>query len=343
MKRHLLEHLVCPVSGDALTLEIVKRDGDEILEGRLFSPGGRNYAISRGVPRMCSSETYASSFGYEWNAHSRIYFDGTDRLRIHSTQDQMQRKLGLAAGTAGQGRVLDVGCGTGANAAAVAEWGAGEVFCVDVSSAVDAAFTNLRHRDNVHVVQADVFALPFRRETFDLIYSIGVLMHTPDTKQAFLSMVPLLKAQGTIAIWVYEDFRGITRWWSDMLRTVTTRMNPRLLHALCWLAVPAYYVYRVPTFGKAIFHFLPPVSKEPYWQDRVLDTFDWYSPRYQWKHTYPEVYAWFQQAQLTDMQLLGVPISMTGRKPAAVSSASAMAGMPGVRVAGQHPPARSNA
>ena len=343
MKRHLLDHLVCPASGDALTLETFKRDGDEILEGRLSSPRGRSYAISRGVPRMCPSEAYASSFGYEWNSYSRIYFDGTDRFRIHSTQAQMQRKLGLSAATARHGRVLDVGCGTGANAAAIAEWGAAEVCCVDVSAAVDAAFTNLRHRDNVHVVQADVFALPFRHETFDLIYSIGVLMHTPDTKQAFRSVVPLLRAQGTIAIWVYEDFRGITRWWSDALRTVTTRMNPRVLHALCWLAVPAYYIYRVPMVGKAIFHFLPPVSKEPYWQDRVLDTFDWYSPTYQWKHTYPEVYAWFREANLMEMQLLDVPISMSGRKPTAVPAASAMAGMPGIRVAGHYPPARSDA
>jgi SAM-dependent methyltransferase len=342
MKRQLLEHLVCPASGDALTLETFKGDGDEILEGRLFSPSGRSYAISRGVPRMCSSELYASSFGYEWNSHSRIYLDGTDRFRIHSTQAQMKRKLGLTAATVRDRRLLDVGCGTGANAAAMAEWGAAEVFCVDVSSAVDAAFTNLRYRDNVHVVQADVFALPFRHETFDVIYSTGVLMHTPDTRQAFLSMVPLLRAEGTIAIWVYEDFRGITRWWSDVLRTVTTKMNPRVLHALCWLAVPAYYIYRVPTFGKAIFHFLPPVSKEPYWRDRVLDTFDWYSPTYQWKHTYPEVYAWFQEANLADMQLLDVPISMSGRKPAEAPAAS-VADMSSVRSARHHSPVRSGA
>jgi SAM-dependent methyltransferase len=328
MKRDLLDYLVCPESGDALTLETVKRDGDEILEGRLVSQRGRTYEITRGVPRMCSSETYASTFGFEWNRHSRIYFDGNDRFRVHSTQAQMERKLGLSAAQAKNTRVLDVGCGTGANAAAVAEWGADAVFAIDMSSAVDAAFANTRELENVHVVQADLFRLPFRHETFDLIYSVGVLMHTPDTRKAFLSLAPLLKTDGRIAIWVYEDFRGIERWWSDLLRTVTTRMNPRVLHALCCLAVPAYYVYRIPKLGKLVFHFLPPVSKEPYWQDRILDTFDWYSPTYQWKHTYPEVYGWFQEANLTDMRLLDCPVAMSGRKPAIMPAIPAL---PGIR------------
>ena len=72
-----------------------------------------------------------------------------------------------------------------------------------------------------------------------MIYSIGVLMATPDTRKAFLSLVPFLSSEGSIAIWVYDDFRGIARWWSDLLRRVTPTMNPRLLHTLCWLALTA--------------------------------------------------------------------------------------------------------
>ena len=92
-------------------------------------------------------------------------------------------------------------------------------------------------------------------------------------------------------------------------------MNLRLLYALCWLAVPAYYIYKIPLLGKAIFHFLPPVTTHPYWEDRVLDTFDWYSPQYQWNHTYPEVYGWFQEANLTDIHLLEFPVALWGKKP----------------------------
>jgi SAM-dependent methyltransferase len=325
MKLHLLASLRCPQTGARLAIEVSSRDGDEILEGTLVSPAGQRYAITRGVPRFVASERYAANFGFEWNTHSRIYLDGKDRYRLRSTQAQLKHKLGLSEGAVRGARVLDVGCGTGANALAMAQWGAAEVCCIDLSTAVDAAFANTRHLSNVHVIQADLFHLPFPRESFDVIYSIGVLMATPDTRKAFMSVVPFLSWEGTVAIWVYDDFRGITRWWSDLLRKVTPGMNARLLYALCWLAVPAYYVYRIPVLGKLMFHFLPPVSKEPYWEDRVLDTFDWYSPTYQWKHTYPEVYSWFQEAGLADVHLLDFPVSMWGRKAATLSSSQPVA------------------
>ena len=314
MKLRLLEYLVCPVSGEKLKLEVLKRDGEEILEGMLHSPHGQKYPILNGIPRFVSSEEYTDTFGFQWNRHARIYFDGKDKHRIYSTQAQLERKLGLSAGNVNGKTVLDVGCGTGANGAAISEWGAKEVFCVDLSSAVEAAYANTKSLSNVHVVQADLFKLPFRHESFDVVYSIGVLMATPNTKKAFLGLVPFLKQDGIISIWVYVDSPDVGQRLSDRLRSVTTRMNPKLLYTLCWLAVPAYYVYKIPFLGKALFHFLPPFSTEPYWEDRVLDTFDWYSPTFQWKHTYPEVYGWFQEAKLTNIHLRDFPVSMSAKK-----------------------------
>jgi len=314
MKQRLLEFLICPESQSRLELEVLESDGEEIMEGVLRSSLGQTYPIHRGVPRFVSSEAYTSSFGYEWNRHARIYFDGKDRHRIYSTHEQLARKLDLSPEKVTDSIVLDVGCGTGANASAIAGWGAREVFCVDLSSAVDAAFANTRHFANIHVVQADLFHLPFLYESFEFVYSIGVLHHTQETKKAFTALLPFLKENGSIAIWVYHEEGGIQRRLSDRLRSFTTKMNPNLLYGLCWLTVPAYYVYKIPLFGKLLFHFCPPFSKEPFWEDRVLDTFDWYSPRYQWKHTYPEVYRWFQGADLTDIHLLDVPVSMWGKK-----------------------------
>src|SRR6266568_8540700 len=130
MKQHLLEYLVCPVSGNRLELEILEKDGEEILEGLLLSPLGSRYMIRSGIPRFVPSETYTTTFGFEWNRHAGIYFDGKDKHRIHSTHSQLSRKLGLSLEKIRDRLVLDVGCGTGANVAVMAEWGAREVFCV---------------------------------------------------------------------------------------------------------------------------------------------------------------------------------------------------------------------
>jgi SAM-dependent methyltransferase len=315
MKIRLLEYLTCPTSGSQLKLEISKRDGEDIVEGSLISSEGLSYPIYNGVPRFVSSQNYVETFGFQWSRHARIYFDGKDNYRVKSTSTQLQQKSGLSPQTVTGRSVLDVGCGTGANAFTMAEWGARDVFCVDLSSAVDAAHANTRHLHNVHVIEADLFNLPFAAESFEIIYSMGVLHHTPDTAKAFLSLITFLKEDGIVSIWVYPNVPDLVQRLSDRVRALTTKMNPRLLYAVCWLAVPVYYVYRIPVVGKVLFHFMPPISKEKYWEDRILDTFDWYSPRYQWKHTYPEVYRWFQQANLTDIHILDVPVSMWGRKP----------------------------
>ena len=269
MKTHLLQYLVCPTRGTKFELEISERDGDEILEGSLVSPFGERYPVRDGIPRFVSSEKYTDTFGFQWNRHARIYCDGKDKHRIYSSSDQLERRLDLSLEKVRDKTVLDIGCGTGANGAVMAEWGAREVFCVDLSSAVEAAYANTRHLNNVHVIQADLFKLPFRHESFDILYSMGVLHHTPDTAKAFLSLVPFVKESGIISIWVYADCPDLRQRLSDRVRAVTTRINPRLLYALCWLAVPAYYVYKIPFLGKAIFHFLPPISTEPYWEVTV--------------------------------------------------------------------------
>jgi len=57
------------------------------------------------------------------------------------------------------------------------------------------------------------------------------------------------------------------------------------------------------------------MDPDPEW--RVLDTFDWYSPRYQWKHTYPEVRIWFETAGLEEITILPRPVAFRGRMPPA--------------------------
>ena len=113
----------------------------------------------------------------------------------------------------------------------IAEWGARDVFCVDLSSAVEAAYANTEGLNNVHVIQADLFKLPFKHDSFDVIYSMGVLHHTSDTEMAFAALAPFLTLDGTISIWVYVDSPDLGQRLSDRLRSVTTKMNPSLLHS----------------------------------------------------------------------------------------------------------------
>jgi SAM-dependent methyltransferase len=188
---------------------------------------------------------------------------------------------------------------------------------------------NLEDRKFV-ALQADVLALPFAPESFDCIYSVGVLHHTPDCEQAFKNLPQYLKPGGRLAVWLYS---GYNKWYrfSDQYRKITYRLPIRTLHAFLSLVVPILYwldcIFRaVPLIGKPIagvLRYLFPVSLVRNPEVRVLDTLDWYSPKYQSKHTYEEVFRWFESCGLEDLTVADVSIGVRGSKPIRTNGHSA--------------------
>jgi SAM-dependent methyltransferase len=302
--------LACPACKQDLHIETTASSMQVIETGNLHCTNGHSYPILGGIPRFVSSDGYASNFGFEWNLHNKTQLDTDTR---HESEETFKEKTGFVPEDFRGKLVLDVGCGMGRFSDVASRWGA-TVVGIDLTSAVDAAYANIGQRDNVHLAQADIFALPFRDETFDFIFSIGVLHHTPNTRAAFDQLPRLLKPGGRIAIWVYsEKMRGWSRV-SDLYRHVTTRLPKRLLYALSHVAVPWYHVSRVPRIGQLAWRLLPTsIHADPEW--RVLDTFDWYSPTYQWKHSELEVRDWFENQGLVSLTPLSFPTSMQGTRP----------------------------
>jgi hypothetical protein len=119
-----------------------------------------------------------------------------------------------------------------------------------------------------------------------------VLHHTPDPERAFARVAAVVRTGGAFAVYVYARY-GPSHRFSDAIRRLTTRLPLPVLRAVSALAVPAYYLYRVPVVSGPL-GMICPISQHPDWRWRWLDTFDWYSPKYQWKVLYPEVFRWFQ-------------------------------------------------
>jgi SAM-dependent methyltransferase len=272
------------------------------------------------VPRFVEGDAYAGNFSHEWTIHRTTQLDrGAHRL----SEETFAEKTGWGPSDVQGKRVLDVGCGMGRFADVVLRWG-GEVVGMDLSFAVDSAQANLGGDPRFHGVQASVFELPFRPASFDLIYSLGVLHHTPDCERAFKGLPRLLKPGGQIAIWVYSAHSypsdGVDERRDAFYRRYTTAFSPQTLHRLCRILcrIPmrhrGFWHMVLPGF---LFHAVPrlhPQYAEFDW--RVLDTFDWYSPRYQSKHSYPEVCRWFREAGLTDVEPLDHEVCVRGRKAA---------------------------
>lgn len=305
----ILAILRCPSCRDALSQQDT---------GVSCSTCGRFFPLVNGVVRFVDAQSYADSFGFQWHRYARTQLDANGN---HESEPHFRQKTGFTPEEISGKLVLDLGCGMGRFAEVASRWGA-RVVGVDLSNAAEVAARNLADRDSVSVFQADAFALPFAPESFDYIYSIGVLHHTPNCELAFKGLTRFLKAGGSIAIWVYS---GYNRWYrfSDLYRKITHRLPTRWLHGLCRVAVPPFYylhcgLRRLPLIGRPISGLLRhvfPVSLHPVRDMRVLDTFDWYSPRYQSKHTYEQVFRWFESSGLDSVRVLDVPIAVCGRKP----------------------------
>jgi SAM-dependent methyltransferase len=274
------------------------------------------YPVVKGVVRFVDAQHYAGSFGFQWLTFRDTQMDNDESRRSES---DFIRRTGFTPQELAGKLVLDVGCGMGRFAEVATRWGA-YVVGIDLSLAEEAASENLRDREAAFF-QADVFHLPFAPGSFDYIYSIGVLHHTPNCEQAFKALPGLLKPGGRIAIWLYSAYN---KWYrmSDVYRKVTRRMSPKTLYRLSHIAVPMYGLHRflraIPLVGKPISgvgKYLLPMSFNPDPRWRVLDTLDWYSPWYQSKHTYEEVFRWFEECGLQDLRVVLQPISVQGRRP----------------------------
>jgi len=208
--------------------------------------------------------------------------------------------------------ILDAGCGSGRYAEIAAKYGS-KVICVDLSYSINFAKENLSQCKNVYFVQADIFNLPFANASFDAIYSLGVLHHTPDAQKGFNELCRILKNEGIISIFVYANYNKALVYSSEFWRKITTKISSEFLYHLSFVSIPLYYVYKIPVLG----HFLRvtfPISMEKNPMVRALDTFDWYSPKYQSKHTHNEVAKWFEHNKLEIIRVPEGEVSMLGRK-----------------------------
>ncbi len=312
-----------PLSADLLAILRCLSCGSKLecdqAGGFFCSACKRVYPNAQGIARFVDAQHYAASFGFQWHLYQKTQLD-SDKDEVRESERNFLMKTALRPEDLKGKLVLDVGCGMGRFAEVATRWGA-RVVGIDLSAAAEIAARNLAGRDFV-AFQADVFAMPFAPESFDVIYSIGVLHHTPDCEAAVKALDKYLKPGGLLVVWLYS---GYNKWYrfSDFWRRYTSRMKPENLHRILKVAVPVVYntemaLRKVPLVGRSaagLLHHVFPVNRQKTAEQRTLDTFDWYSPKYQSKHTYEQVFRWYEAMGMEDMHIGEFSIAVRGRKP----------------------------
>jgi len=135
------------------------------------------------------------------------YVHGYDAREQQRLQDQARTLVELLhADTlypAGS-RVLEVGCGTGAQTVTLARQSPGAAFTsIDISPAslrLAEAACGAAGIGNVVFQQADLFALPFAPASFDHVFVCFVLEHLADPGQALETLLRVIRPGGTITV-----------------------------------------------------------------------------------------------------------------------------------------------
>jgi SAM-dependent methyltransferase len=207
-----------------------------------------------------------------------------------------QVKTGIRPGDLAGLLVLDAGCGGGRYAHLAGSHGA-RVVGVDLSAAVAKAAAVCALLPDVLILQADLLDLPLTEGAFDLVYSIGVLHHTPDPHRAFREIARRVKPGGRLAVWLYRRNTAPQEWLNTAIRAVTSRLPARVLEPLC---AGLGALGALPVLNRTL-NKLANFSNHPDWTLRVCDNFDWYAPRYQSHHSPDELKCWFAEEGFTDI------------------------------------------
>ena len=104
-------------------------------------------------------------------------------------------------------RVLEIGSGAGGHSAMFARHGAA-VAAIDITEArakaTAAKFRLLDHdAQGCLALQGDAESLPFAADTFDIVYSNGVLHHTASTEKAVAEVFRVLTPSGRAVVMLY--------------------------------------------------------------------------------------------------------------------------------------------
>jgi SAM-dependent methyltransferase len=310
MHPDFLPYLVCPKSGRSLALHITQARANGMVEtGTLSSEGGPDYPIVRGVPRFVDRQQYTRSFGYEWHRWPRVQFEAQNAggpMAGHTTRMWQAVTAASEEETRGQ-TIVEFGCGPGRFLDIVRRRG-GRAVGIDMSQAVDAARTNFANDPQVLIVQGDINCPPFRPDSFDGGYTIGVLHHTPSPVQGLGMLARCVKPGGWVACSVYDknglyDFPSVAVW-RRICNGLTPLLGYRPALAYAWfsalmLGPLAIWGQHVPILRRVLaclWRFGLVVVPLPDYRWRLLDAFDAITPTIATSHTAEEVEAWMKAA-----------------------------------------------
>ena len=224
-------------------------------------------------------------FGYEWDKYSWITENYEKQFLNWTAPLQSSDWSGK--------KVLDVGCGMGRNSYWPMKWGAASITAFDYDArSVERARDTLKEYQHAEVHFKSVYDISWK-DTFDIAFSIGVIHHLKEPRQALTNMVTALKPGGLLLVWVYsyEGNEWIVRYINPIRIHLTSRLPVGLVHFLSYFcSVPLYAFVKL--------------FKGPSKYLKQLSTFDfWHVHSIVFDQLIPDVANYWKKEEVHDLAL----------------------------------------
>ena len=171
-------------------------------------------AEKRNARAQWTQDPCGAKYGAKYEFATREFFDEVERHRYEVYAPWMPSVMGFDE-FKGQ-RLLEVGCGMGTDLLQFARGGA---LCTGLDltpRSVEISSLHFGLYDmRADFVLGDGERLPFADESFDVVYSNGVLHHTPDTMQAVREVRRVLRPGGVARVMLYH--RNSLYYWSEII------------------------------------------------------------------------------------------------------------------------------
>ncbi len=129
-------------------------------------------------------------------------YSKNESTRLQEQADTLVEIIHGAAVFPPGGRILETGCGTGAQTLTLATNNPeSTITAVDISAvSIEKAKARVAHLSNVNFKKGDIYDLPFDPESFDHVFVCFVLEHLNDPERALANLKDVLVKGGSITV-----------------------------------------------------------------------------------------------------------------------------------------------
>ena len=176
-----------------------------------------NDAYKDEVQEQWDNNACGSHYAKEAQQHTLEWYLEVERYRYQDYAPWMHETMEFAKH--GGKKLLEIGAGIGTDHAQFAKYGA-TTTDVDLSSGhLDLAQENFRFRGlSGTFIHHDAEVLPFPDNSFDVVYSNGVIHHTPNTQSVVDEIYRVLKPGGKAIVMVYAE--NSLHFWKNLVTTL---------------------------------------------------------------------------------------------------------------------------